>query len=79
VISGTLAAALTPLRDGGTALDEAAFEPYLEFLADGGVDGVFALGSTGEGLLLSTAERKRAAELFLVGAMPHRDAEPLRE
>jgi 4-hydroxy-tetrahydrodipicolinate synthase len=64
VISGTLAAALTPLRDGGTALDEAAFEPYLEFLADGGVDGVFALGSTGEGLLLSTAERKRAAELF---------------
>src|SRR6185437_4115676 len=39
--------------------------PYLEFLAAGGVDGILALGTTGEGILLSTAERQRAAELFL--------------
>ena len=35
VISGAFAAALTPLRDGGAALDEAAFAPYVDFLAGG--------------------------------------------
>jgi dihydrodipicolinate synthase/N-acetylneuraminate lyase len=68
VISGAFAAALTPLRDGGAALDEAAFAPYVDFLVAGGIDGVLALGTTGEGLLLSVAERRRAAELFLAAA-----------
>ena len=53
MIKGAFAAALTPLRDGGTELDEAAVEPYVAFLADGGVDGILALGTTGEGILLS--------------------------
>jgi dihydrodipicolinate synthase/N-acetylneuraminate lyase len=65
VIHGALAAALTPLRDDGAALDEKAFEPYLRFLADGGLDGILALGTTGEGILLSPDERRRAAELFV--------------
>jgi dihydrodipicolinate synthase/N-acetylneuraminate lyase len=68
VISGAFAAALTPLRDGGAALDEPAFAPYVDFLVAGGVDGVLALGTTGEGLLLSIAERRRAAELFVAAA-----------
>ena len=68
MIRGAFAAALTPLRDGGEALDEAAFEPYVAFLADGGVDGILALGTTGEGILLSAAERRRAAELHLAAA-----------
>ena len=68
VISGAFAAALTPLRDGGAALDEAAFAPYVDFLVAGGVDGVLALGTTGEGMLLSVAERRRAAELFIAAA-----------
>ncbi len=68
MIRGAFAAALTPLRDGGSALDEAAFEPYLGFLAEGGVDGILALGTTGEGILLTTAERRRAAELFIAAA-----------
>jgi dihydrodipicolinate synthase/N-acetylneuraminate lyase len=68
VIHGALAAALTPLRDEGAELDEAAFEPYVEFLAHGGVDGLLALGTTGEGILLSPDERRRAAELFLTAA-----------
>jgi dihydrodipicolinate synthase/N-acetylneuraminate lyase len=65
VIRGALAAAVTPLRDGGDELDEPAFEALVEFLADNGLDGVFALGTTGEGLLLSVEERRRAAKLFL--------------
>lgn len=65
-----LAAAVTPLRDGGTRLDEDAFAPYLEFLQAGGLDGILAVGTTGEGLLLSPAERRRALELFLAGPLP---------
>jgi dihydrodipicolinate synthase/N-acetylneuraminate lyase len=65
VIHGALAAAVTPLRDGGTRLDEAAFGPVADFLAAGGLDGILALGTTGEGILLSRDERRRAAELYL--------------
>jgi dihydrodipicolinate synthase/N-acetylneuraminate lyase len=67
MIKGALAAALTPLRDGGGALDEAAFAPYCEFL--GGLDGVLALGTTGEGILLAGTERKRVLELFVAGGL----------
>ncbi|MGH3103758.1 MAG: dihydrodipicolinate synthase family protein [Gaiellaceae bacterium] len=67
MLRGALAAAVTPLRDGGESLDEDAFVPYADFLVAGGLDGLLALGTTGEGILLSTAERKRVAELF-VGA-----------
>jgi dihydrodipicolinate synthase/N-acetylneuraminate lyase len=68
MIKGALAAALTPLRDDGAALDEEAFAPYLGFLADGGLDGILALGTTGESILFSVEERKRATELFLAAA-----------
>ena len=68
MLRGALAAALTPLRDGGAALDEDAFGPYLDFLVDGGLDGILALGTTGEGILLSVDERKRATELFVAAA-----------
>ena len=68
MLSGTLAAAVTPLRDGGAALDEEAFPPYVDFLVNGGLDGLLALGTTGEGILLSTDERKRAAEAFVAAA-----------
>jgi dihydrodipicolinate synthase/N-acetylneuraminate lyase len=70
MLRGALAAAVTPLRDDGAALDEAAFRPYLDFLAAAGLDGILALGTTGEGILLSAAERRRAAELFLDGPLP---------
>jgi dihydrodipicolinate synthase/N-acetylneuraminate lyase len=70
MLRGTLAAAVTPLRDGGAALDEPAFGPYVEFLASAELDGILALGTTGEGILLSAAERRRAAELFLEGPLP---------
>jgi dihydrodipicolinate synthase/N-acetylneuraminate lyase len=68
VLRGTLAAALTPLRDRGAAVDEAAFAPYVDFLAAAGLDGLLALGTTGEGVLLAPGERRRVAELFLEAA-----------
>jgi dihydrodipicolinate synthase/N-acetylneuraminate lyase len=68
MLRGALAAAVTPLRDAGEALDEAAFGPYVDFLAGGGLDGLLALGTTGEGILLPRDRRLRAAELFVAAA-----------
>jgi dihydrodipicolinate synthase/N-acetylneuraminate lyase len=65
MLRGAIAAALTPLRTGGQALDEAAFAPYADFLHGAGLDGVLALGTTGEGILFSVPERKRVTELFV--------------
>jgi dihydrodipicolinate synthase/N-acetylneuraminate lyase len=65
MLKGALAAAVTPLAGGGEVLDEDAFDPLVAFLASAGIDGLLALGTTGEGILLTAAERKRAAELFL--------------
>jgi len=65
MVRGALAAALTPLRDAGEALDEAAIAPYVDFLAAGGVDGLLALGTTGEGFLLPLEQRRRTAQLFV--------------
>jgi dihydrodipicolinate synthase/N-acetylneuraminate lyase len=69
VAGRTLAAAATPLKDDGAALDEDTFGPLVDFLAGGGLDGILALGTTGEGILLSARERRRAAELFLEGRL----------
>ena len=59
-----IVAAVTPQTDDGASLDEAAIEPYAAFLASHGADGVFACGTTGEGVLLSLEERRRAATAF---------------
>lgn len=66
MLRGALAAAVTPLAD--ERLDEAAFGPYVDFLAAGGLDGLLALGTTGEGLLFRPDERRRALELFIAAA-----------
>lgn len=68
MLRGALAAALTPLRDAGEALDEDAIAPYVDFLAAGGLDGLLALGTTGEGFLLPVEQRMRAAQLFVESA-----------
>ena len=58
MLHGAFAAALTPSSDD-------AYAPYADFLAAGGLDGILALGTTGEGLLFSVEERKRITELFV--------------
>jgi dihydrodipicolinate synthase/N-acetylneuraminate lyase len=65
VIEGALAAAVTPLRESGAKVDEDAFAPLVEFLAGRGLDGILAMGTTGEGILLSPAERRRVTDLFV--------------
>jgi len=65
-----IAAALTPLRENGTELDDDALQPYLTFLSDAGIDGVLLLGTTGEGILLSLAERKKSISNAVTGPLP---------
>jgi dihydrodipicolinate synthase/N-acetylneuraminate lyase len=65
MLRGAIAAVVTPFTDGGDALDEDAFGPLVAFLAEGGIDGLLACGTTGEGILLSVDERIRVAERFL--------------
>jgi dihydrodipicolinate synthase/N-acetylneuraminate lyase len=67
-LHGSLAASVTPLRANGTALDEDAFGPLADFFVREGLDGVLALGTAGEGILLGVEERRRAADLFLQAA-----------
>jgi dihydrodipicolinate synthase/N-acetylneuraminate lyase len=67
-ISGTLAAAATPLQDGGRRLDEDAFGRLLEFYRAAGLAGILVAGTTGEGVLLGGDERRRLAELAVAAA-----------
>jgi len=59
-----IVAAVTPLADDGATLDLDAVAPYAGFLTGHGADGVFACGTTGEGVLLDLEERQRVASAF---------------
>jgi dihydrodipicolinate synthase/N-acetylneuraminate lyase len=65
MLHGAIAAALTPLVENGTSPDEDAFGPYVDFLVSKGVDGLLALGTTGEGVLFDPGERRQIAELYI--------------
>ncbi len=66
VLRGALAAAITPLRDG--RLDPDAVGPYVDFLVGHGVDGLLALGTTGEGVMFPPVHRKEIAQAFVDAA-----------
>jgi dihydrodipicolinate synthase/N-acetylneuraminate lyase len=59
-----IVAAVTPLRNHGRDVDLAAIAPCVAFLESHGADGAFACGTTGEGVLLTIDERRRAALAF---------------
>lgn len=65
MLKGALAASVTPLTDHGSALDENAFGSLVDFFVASGLDGILALGTAGEGILLRPEERRRAADHFL--------------
>ena len=65
-LHGALAAAVTPLRDG--RLDPDAVEPYADFLAGHGIDGLLALGPSGEGVMFPPRHRMEIAQAFLDAA-----------
>lgn len=67
-LQGAIAAGVTPMRDGGRTVDLAAIAGMTDFLVGGGVDGVLACGTTGEGVLLDVAERRSVAEAYVSNA-----------
>ena len=68
MLKGALAASVTPLREQGTAVDDNAFGPLCDFFVESGLDGLLALGTAGEGILLRVDERRHVADLFLQAA-----------
>jgi 4-hydroxy-tetrahydrodipicolinate synthase len=67
-IRGTLAAAVTPLTAADGAIDGDGIAAAVDFYARAGLDGILALGTTGEGILFSVDERRRAADEFVTSA-----------
>ena len=70
--SGVIPPVVTPLTEGGD-VDRASLERLVRHLIDGGVDGLFALGSSGETVFLTDAQRDAALEVIIgtaAGAVP---------
>jgi 4-hydroxy-tetrahydrodipicolinate synthase len=58
---GTVVPMITPVTAGGE-LDEPAVDRLVDFLLAGGVEGIFVLGTTGEGAAVPRASRRRLVE-----------------
>jgi dihydrodipicolinate synthase/N-acetylneuraminate lyase len=67
-VRGTLAAAVTPLTGPGGSVDDDGIDAVVEFYVRSGLDGILALGTTGEGVLFSLDERRDAADEFVSSA-----------
>lgn len=65
LLQGIVPALATPLRAGGQVIDDEGADRLVEFLISSGVHGLFALGSTGEAVLLEQAQRLHMAELVM--------------
>lgn len=66
-LRGLIAATFTPLHaDRSLALDR--IPTVVDHLVDDGVDGLFVLGSTGEGVSFTTEERRQVTEAYVQAA-----------
>jgi N-acetylneuraminate lyase len=63
-LRGLIAAGFTPMRDDGS-LDLDRIGPLVEQMLGDGVAGIYAVGSTGEGVSLTTAERQEVAAAYV--------------
>ncbi len=66
-LHGLIAATFTPMRDDGSLWLERVSD-VVELLVARGVDGLYVCGSTGEGPLLTGAERRAVAEAYVRAA-----------
>lgn len=64
-IRGVIVPLVTPFKVGGEEIDESAVEALCHWLIEKGIHGLMPCGTTGEGPLLSTAERKYLLEVVL--------------
>jgi 4-hydroxy-tetrahydrodipicolinate synthase len=60
-LSGSMVAMVTPFKNG--ALDEDAYRKLATHLLDNGTDGLVPIGTTGEAVTMSAAERFRAVQI----------------
>jgi dihydrodipicolinate synthase/N-acetylneuraminate lyase len=67
-VHGTLAASVTPLTGADGSIDGDGIGAVVDFYARAGLDGILALGTTGEGVLFSLDERRFAADEFVTSA-----------
>jgi 4-hydroxy-tetrahydrodipicolinate synthase len=67
-VHGTLAAAVTPLTGASGSIDADGIGGLVDFYVRAGLDGILALGTTGEGILYSVDERRLAADEFVTAA-----------
>lgn len=67
-IRGVIVPLVTPFKAGGEEIDEGALVGLCDWLIEKGVHGLMPGGTTGEGPLLSTGERKRLLEVVLEAA-----------
>jgi dihydrodipicolinate synthase/N-acetylneuraminate lyase len=67
-VHGTLAAAVTPITGVAGSIDGDGIGAVVDFYARSGLDGILALGTTGEGILFSLDERRFAADEFVTSA-----------
>lgn len=64
-IKGLFPAMVTPLADDGRKINHSVTKKLCDFLISKGVNGIFGLGTTGEGVLLDIKERKKVTEIIL--------------
>lgn len=67
-VHGTIAAALTPLTGVDGTIDSDGIDAVVDFYARSGLDGILALGTTGEGILFNLDERRLAADEYVTSA-----------
>lgn len=67
-VRGLIVPLLTPLSADGEHVDERALQAHVEWLIGKGAHGLMPCGTTGEGPLLTTAERKTLTEIVVDAA-----------
>jgi 4-hydroxy-tetrahydrodipicolinate synthase len=71
--SGSYTVTITPFTEGGKAIDYPAWKRYLDWQLASGVPGIIILGTTGEFLTISDAEREEfvdATVRYIAGRIP---------